>query len=168
MLGSCLQAKQTIINSVRGWLPTMGWVSSWASHWLATPSIFSLSLFLWILQAGQIVGHSFVFGLMFPSLYQKSCFSTGSGPFLISSFQESQLGSPTQNPRTLPCLRTLAFPRDAPHRFLFSLPALSHTTPKGGVNRQSGIFLSRKEGDFQIRRAHKPNIQTEDQFLWCH
>ena len=39
MLGSCLQAQQSIINSIRGWLSHMEWVSSWGSHWLAIPSV---------------------------------------------------------------------------------------------------------------------------------
>jgi hypothetical protein len=39
MLDSCLQAKWSIINSVRdGWL-SMGWASSWASYWLTIPSV---------------------------------------------------------------------------------------------------------------------------------
>jgi hypothetical protein len=33
LLGSCLQAYQSIINSVRGCFSPMGWVSSWACHW---------------------------------------------------------------------------------------------------------------------------------------
>jgi hypothetical protein len=40
MLGSCLQAQQSIICSVRDWLSYMGCMSSWVSHWLAIPSIF--------------------------------------------------------------------------------------------------------------------------------
>ena len=32
----------SIINSVRDWCLTMGWVSSWASYWLAVPSVYSL------------------------------------------------------------------------------------------------------------------------------
>jgi hypothetical protein len=34
MLGSCLQEWQNIINSVRGGLSLMSWVTSWASLWL--------------------------------------------------------------------------------------------------------------------------------------
>ena len=45
MLGSCLQAEQSIINSVRAWLSHMGWVSSWGSHWLADSSVCDSSLF---------------------------------------------------------------------------------------------------------------------------
>lgn len=39
ILGFSLQAKHIIINSVKGWLSYMGWVSSWATHWLAVSSI---------------------------------------------------------------------------------------------------------------------------------
>ena len=43
MLGSCLQAQQSIINSVRGWFSPLGWVSSWASHsWLFPRSLLHL------------------------------------------------------------------------------------------------------------------------------
>lgn len=33
MLDFCLQAQQSIVNSVKGWLFPMGQVSSWVSHW---------------------------------------------------------------------------------------------------------------------------------------
>ena len=43
-------------NSVRDWCLSMGWVSSWASHWLAIPSVSAQALFLHILQLGHILG----------------------------------------------------------------------------------------------------------------
>ena len=49
MLGSCMQAYQSINNSVRGWLSAMEWVSSWVSHWLAIPSVSVPSLSLHVL-----------------------------------------------------------------------------------------------------------------------
>jgi hypothetical protein len=32
MLGSCLQASQSIINNVKDWCLPMGWVSNWAGY----------------------------------------------------------------------------------------------------------------------------------------
>jgi hypothetical protein len=49
MLDSCLQAKQSNINSVKGWLSLIEWVSSWGSNWLAIPSVSAPSLSLIIL-----------------------------------------------------------------------------------------------------------------------
>jgi hypothetical protein len=46
MLVSCLQAKQSTINSFRDWFLLVGWVSNWASHCLAIPSFSALSLSL--------------------------------------------------------------------------------------------------------------------------
>jgi hypothetical protein len=69
MLCSCLQAEQSIINSVRGWLSPTEWVSSWASHWLTIPSVSSLSLSLHILWAGQNLGRFCGWtGVTFPPL----------------------------------------------------------------------------------------------------
>ena len=50
---------RVILSSDKGWPSPMGWVSSWARHWLAIPSIFAPSLFLHISQAGQILGKRF-------------------------------------------------------------------------------------------------------------
>ena len=38
-LGFCLQAQNSISNSVRVWCPTMGWFPSWVGHWMAFPSV---------------------------------------------------------------------------------------------------------------------------------
>ena len=59
MLGSCLQAQQSIINSVRDWCLPMGWVSSWAGHWLAIPSASAPFLSLHFLLTGKIWGKKF-------------------------------------------------------------------------------------------------------------
>lgn len=54
VLGSCLQAQPSVINSVKGWLSPMGWGSDWGSHWLAVPSV---SVFTPArLQVGQTLG----------------------------------------------------------------------------------------------------------------
>ena len=55
MLGSCLQAEQSI-NSVRGWLSPMEWISSFTSHWLAIPLNRCFICIPVNLQAGQILG----------------------------------------------------------------------------------------------------------------
>jgi hypothetical protein len=44
MLGTCLQAEQSIINNVRDWYLPMGCVLSLAGYWLAFPSVFAPSL----------------------------------------------------------------------------------------------------------------------------
>jgi hypothetical protein len=59
MLGSSQQVEQNIMNSVKGGLSLMAWVSSWVSHRLAISSISAPSLLLHILWPGQIVGQSF-------------------------------------------------------------------------------------------------------------
>lgn len=53
-VNSCLEAQQRFSNSVSCLFP-MGWVSSWASHWLTFLSSLC-SIFNLILQAGQILG----------------------------------------------------------------------------------------------------------------
>jgi hypothetical protein len=40
MLGSCLQAQQSIIKGLRGLLSYIRWISSQESHWLARNSLF--------------------------------------------------------------------------------------------------------------------------------
>lgn len=49
MLDSSLQGYQNVINTIRGGLSLMAWVSSWASHQLAICLISVPSLFLHIL-----------------------------------------------------------------------------------------------------------------------
>ena len=44
------------LGSVRGGLLLMAWVSSWTSHWLATPTISGPPLPQHILWVGQTVG----------------------------------------------------------------------------------------------------------------
>lgn len=56
MLGSSIQANCNIIKSIRGWISLMEWVSCWASHWFADPSVSAPFLRLYIFWAGQILG----------------------------------------------------------------------------------------------------------------
>ena len=60
----------SFINSVRDWFLPMGWVSSWASHLLAIPSVSEPLLSLHILQTGHILGPRFCgwVGVFIPSL----------------------------------------------------------------------------------------------------
>lgn len=39
MIGSILQAEQSIMNNIRDWLSHMGCISSWYIHWLDVPSV---------------------------------------------------------------------------------------------------------------------------------
>ena len=39
MVVSCLQSQHVISNSVRVWDLSMGWIPSWACHWMAFPSV---------------------------------------------------------------------------------------------------------------------------------
>lgn len=55
MLGSCLQAEHSIIDSGRNWTLPIGWVSIWGSHWLAIHFLSALTLSLDILWAGHIL-----------------------------------------------------------------------------------------------------------------
>lgn len=59
MLGSCLQALQSIINNVRNWCLPMGKVSSWSSYWLTIPSVSAPSSHLYFFWIGHILGQKF-------------------------------------------------------------------------------------------------------------
>ena len=83
MLGSCLQAQQSIINSVRGWCLPMEWNSIWGSHFLAIPSVSALSLSFHILQAGNILSQKFCKWVVVLILHWESCLATGGGHYRI-------------------------------------------------------------------------------------
>ena len=79
MLGSYVQTEQNIISSVRDWCLPMGWVSSWASYWLTTPSISAPSYPCISYKQDKFWVERFVGGLVSLSLQWGSCLATGSG-----------------------------------------------------------------------------------------
>jgi hypothetical protein len=56
MLGSCLQPEHRINNSVRVWFLPMGWIPSWASHWMAFSPVSGPFLSLRLFLIGTILG----------------------------------------------------------------------------------------------------------------
>jgi hypothetical protein len=60
VLGFCLQAQYSIINSVCERLClSIGWVSSWANHWSVILSVSAPILFLRFFKVGSILGQKF-------------------------------------------------------------------------------------------------------------
>ena len=127
MLDSCLQAQQSIINSVRGW------ISSWdesqvGRHWLAIPSVSAPSLSLCILLVGQVFGWRFCgwVDVLLPPLedlpgYRRRLQSPYP-LFLGFSARDIDSREPTH-------LRSPASPRDALHWFPVSLSPYQICSP---------------------------------------
>jgi hypothetical protein len=86
MLGSCLQAQQSIINSINrlfGSLPH-GIGLGWASHWLAFPTNYAPSLYPCIsCRQNKFWVKGFVGGLVSSTFQWKSCLDTGGGHFSL-------------------------------------------------------------------------------------
>ena len=82
MLGSCLQAQHSIWNNVRVWCPPIGWISSWARHWMAFLSVsapfFCPSISF---RQEQFWVKNFEGRLVTPPLHWESCLSARGGLF---------------------------------------------------------------------------------------
>jgi hypothetical protein len=92
-LSSCLYSYQCIINSVRDWCLPTGWVSSWASYWLAIPSVSIPSHAYISLRQDKFGDESFMAGVVFLLLHSGSCLAIGGSLLRCKYHQcsESQL-----------------------------------------------------------------------------
>lgn len=76
MLGSCIQALQSIIYSAKDWFLSMGQKSNWASHWLVIPPVWALFLSLHFLFQDKSVANVFLSGLVSLFIHWESCLVT--------------------------------------------------------------------------------------------
>lgn len=113
MLGSCIQALQSIINSARDWFLSMGQKSNWASHWLVIPLVSALFLYLHFLCQDKFVVKGFLSGLVFLFLHWEPCLVTevATSGSIFPTVRPPRV-CPIPGPRHFPQFRDIPPPTD--------------------------------------------------------